>query len=89
MVFTYIIESKKNGGWYYGHSSDLDRRLHEHNSGQNRYTKEKGPWILIFARGYNDKSGASNFEQYLKKTRNKRYIKVKYRSYFIDDYLGM
>ena len=81
--FTYIIESEKNKRWYYGHSNDLERRLIEHNSGQNKSTRNKGPWELIFKRPFDTKSEANKFELELKKLKNKEYIKYKYSQYFI------
>ncbi|HBK87772.1 MAG TPA: hypothetical protein DDZ56_03915 [Cytophagales bacterium] len=27
MFYTYIIESERSGKWYYGHSSDVKKRL--------------------------------------------------------------
>ena len=49
--FVYILKSETTGGIYIGHTSDLERRLKEHNNplaGKRRYTrKHKGPWHLI------------------------------------------
>ncbi|MFA9433847.1 MAG: GIY-YIG nuclease family protein, partial [Deltaproteobacteria bacterium] len=46
--FVYILKSETTGGIYIGHTSDLERRLKEHNNplaGKRRYTrKHKGPW---------------------------------------------
>ena len=83
--FTYIIESEKTERWYYGHSNDLERRLIEHNSGQNKSTKNKGPWKLIFKRSFDTNLGANKFELELKKLKNKKYVKFKYQQYFIID----
>ena len=86
MVYnTYIIQSTKSKGWYYGHSNDLDWRLIEHNSGQNKSIKNKGVWELIFKRAFDTKIKANKFELELKKLRNKEYIKIKYQQYFIID----
>ena len=71
--FTYIIVSKKNKRWYYGHSNDLERRIIEHNSGQNKSTKNKGPWELIFKKAFNRKLEANKFELELKGFKNKEY----------------
>ncbi len=84
IYFTYIIESEKSKRWYYGHSNDLERRLIEHNSGQNKSTRNNGPWELIFKRPFDTKSEANKFELELKKLKNKEYIKFKYQQYFIN-----
>jgi putative endonuclease len=61
MFCTYILESP-GGVWYYGHTNDIDRRLHQHNRDQNKWTKNKGPWRLIFARYFDTKLDANRFE---------------------------
>ena len=45
MHYTYVLESVRNPGVrYIGHSSDLRRRLHQHNAGENRATAQNRPW---------------------------------------------
>ena len=72
--YTYIIESHSNFRWYIGHSNDIERRLTEHNSGQNKSTRGKGPWKLIFLRNFDNNLDANRFELKLKKLRNKKFI---------------
>ncbi len=69
--------------WYYGHTDDLKRRVKEHNTGQNKSTKNKGPWELIFAREFESKLEANRFELLLKSLRNKNYIQKEYSAYFL------
>jgi len=38
----------KNNHFYIGSSSNLERRLKEHNSGKNVSTKNKGPYIIVY-----------------------------------------
>jgi hypothetical protein len=47
-VFVYALKNQINDEIYVGISADLDRRLKEHNSGKNRYTKAFLPWTLFF-----------------------------------------
>jgi putative endonuclease len=82
VYFTYIIESEKTGNWYYGHSDNLERRLHEHNSGQTKSTRGKGSWRLIFKRPFTMKLDANRFELELKKLKNKQYIKRRFNEFF-------
>jgi len=81
--YTYIIESITNQHWYIGHTNDIDRRLVEHNSGQNKSTKGKGPWMLIFLRSFYNNLDANRFELKLKKLRNKNFIKTEYSEFFL------
>lgn len=82
--YTYIIESLSNFHWYIGHSNDLQRRLTEHNSDQNKSTRGKGPWKLIFLRTFDNNLDANRFELKLKKLRNKKFIRNEYSDYFLD-----
>lgn len=71
LYFTYIIESSKSGKWYYGHTDNTERRLWEHNSGQNISTRNKGPWKMIFLWSFETELEAIRFELKLKKLKNK------------------
>jgi len=46
--FTYVIYSSNIRKYYIGSTSNLDKRLKEHNSGKTNSTRNKGPWILVF-----------------------------------------
>ena len=83
MYHVYIIESELDKSWYYGFSENVEKRLHFHNEGNSTYTKSKRPWKLIFYRRFDIKTEALKFERYLKKTKNKNYIKKAYSKYFI------
>ncbi|MGZ4019813.1 MAG: GIY-YIG nuclease family protein [Flavisolibacter sp.] len=42
MVTVYVLESFKDETWYTGMALDANKRLQEHNSGKNRFTKGTG-----------------------------------------------
>lgn len=46
MYYIYILRSEKDKGYYYGSSSDLGRRIKEHNDGRVKFTKSRRPWYL-------------------------------------------
>ncbi|HEY5823460.1 MAG TPA: GIY-YIG nuclease family protein [Cyclobacteriaceae bacterium] len=83
MYFTYIIESESIGKWYYGSTSNLDRRLAEHNDGSNISTRNRRPWKYVFVRVFEIQKEARDFELYLKKSRNKEYIKRQFSQFFV------
>ena len=66
----YILRSEKTGQIYIGHTSDLERRLREHNDpklGKRRYTrKQKGPWLLVYSEEMESRSEAMKRERFLK-----------------------
>ena len=82
MYFVYIIESISTSKWYYGLIADLDRRLDGHNKGLNASTRNRGPWKFIFTRSFETEKEARVFEVYLKKTRNKDFIRRQFSEYF-------
>jgi len=66
MYYTYILQSKKDESRYIGVTSDLKRRLQEHNSGNARYSSTKRPYILKWYSAFIEKQKAYKFEKYLK-----------------------
>ncbi len=55
-----------NGKWYVGFTSDLKRRLIQHNQGQSLSTKAGLPWELVYCEGYKSQLDALNREKKLK-----------------------
>ena len=48
----YILKSEKTGNSYVGHTSDLDKRLLEHNNGKSISTRSRRPWVLVYKEEY-------------------------------------
>ena len=74
MFYVYIIESITNGVFYKGSTSDYLRRLDEHNNNKNIYTRNKGPWKLIFVQEFATLQEALRVEKKLKRC-NKKYLR--------------
>jgi predicted GIY-YIG superfamily endonuclease len=51
---------------YVGLTSDLQRRVDEHNSGKSIHTNRHLPWKLVVYVGFTDPAKAAKFEHYLK-----------------------
>jgi len=63
----YIIQSKKNNSYLYkGYTTNLQKRLTYHNSGNSQHTNKNRPWQLIFYSSFQSKQKAKAFEKYLK-----------------------
>ncbi|MFH2142917.1 MAG: GIY-YIG nuclease family protein [Bacteroidota bacterium] len=60
---------------YVGITNNVQRRLHEHNSGKNRYTKAFIPWDVFYTEEYEDYAHARSREKYLKSAAGKRFLK--------------
>ncbi len=63
--FVYMIENAKNRH-YIGITTDARRRLEEHNNSGAKSTKPFGPWKLIYAEEFENRSEACKREWYLK-----------------------
>lgn len=65
-AFTYIVECI-TGQYYTGYTTDIDRRIREHNSGVGaKYTKYRRPVKLVYCKEFNSKSEAMKYECYIK-----------------------
>jgi len=67
MYYVYHIQSEVNPARYYvGFTTDLDRRLEEHNTGKSIHTNKFKPWKLVSYTAFIDRERAEKFELYLK-----------------------
>jgi len=73
--YTYILQSQKNKSLYIGYTSDLRKRLKEHNSGESKATKPFIPYKLIFYEAFLNRIDAKKREIYLKGGYGRRTIK--------------
>jgi putative endonuclease len=62
----YVLRSTKDGRLYTGVTSNLDRRLREHNSGKVRSTANRRPLILVYSELFKCKEDARARERYFK-----------------------
>lgn len=72
--YLYIIKSAKSGRYYIGSTSDIERRLSEHNRGQTKSTVNHTPWNLLFCKLFTDISVAHKLERRLKKMKSRKII---------------
>jgi putative endonuclease len=63
---TYVLRSKLDGKFYTGYTSDLEKRLNEHNSGKVYSTKRRVPFELVYYELCINKDDAIHREKYLK-----------------------
>ena len=63
--YVYIIQCI-NESFYVGYTTNIDRRIIEHNSGKVHYTRDKRPVKIVTYIGFTDKYKAIYFEKYLK-----------------------
>lgn len=66
MYYVYVLYSLKYKSFYKGITSDIDRRLQEHLSGQSSTTKKLLPLVLAHVEIVNNRIEARNLEKYFK-----------------------
>ncbi len=74
MFYTYILKSSKKDKYYIGNSSDLVRRLLEHNSGKTESTRSGIPWELVYCEEFPTRKDAVGRERQIKSEKSKTYI---------------
>jgi len=70
----YVIWSKKLQKRYVGSTSDLERRIVEHNKGQSKFTKSGVPWQLVCKEEFDTKTEALKREKFLKTGVGRKYL---------------
>lgn len=81
MFYNYVLQSKKERELYIGYTTDLKKRLLEHNQGLNLSTKRYRPWGIIYYEACLNKSDAKRREGYLKTTQGRRLLKIRLREF--------
>jgi putative endonuclease len=73
--FVYAIKSRTRHFIYVGLTSNLERRLEEHNSGKNKSTKPYRPFGMLYTEECVDRIEARKRELYLKSGTGKEFLK--------------
>lgn len=77
MHTVYVLQSEKDGNWYIGCTSNLEKRIVEHNKGRVRSTKTRTPFVVIYTEVYKDKYEAFRKERFYKTAKGKKELKRK------------
>jgi putative endonuclease len=75
MFFVYVLYSDGFDKYYVGLSENVDKRLKEHNEGQNKSTKPYIPWRVVHLEEYKTRNEARTREKYLKSASGRRWRK--------------
>jgi putative endonuclease len=75
MHYVYILKSQRNGKLYKGLTNDLKRRFEEHNCGKSEFTRNNGPWRLVYYEAFASEEDARAEEMFLKSGKGKERIK--------------
>ena len=66
MWYVYVLKSLNNGSHYIGCTSDINRRIREHNRGENISTKKHSPFKLLHSETYASQHEAFKREKVIK-----------------------
>ena len=75
MMYVYILECSDRS-FYTGVTNDIDRRVEEHQSGENKeaYSYSRRPVKLVYSEFFIDPTDAINFEKQIKGWTRKKKI---------------
>ncbi len=73
--FVYALNSINRNYIYVGMTTNLNRRLSEHNNGYNKTTKPYRPFELIIIEEFPDRDSARLREKYLKSGAGKKFLR--------------
>ena len=72
--YCYILYSAKLDKYYVGSTTDIERRLAEHNRGKEKFTSTGLPWVLVYKESFEELQQARQREYYIKKMKSRKYI---------------
>lgn len=71
--YVYIVKCEKDNSYYTGYTSDIERRVSQHNNGVgSRYTRSHGPVKLLYYEMFRTRKGAMQREREIKQFTRKR-----------------
>lgn len=82
MYYVYVLKSIKNNKSYVGYTSkNVQERLSEHNSGTNKWTKENGPFKILYYESMHCKKDAIQRESFLKSGVGRKLVSLILKNY--------
>ncbi len=78
--YVYILFSLKLNKYYVGSTTDLPRRLADHNRGKEKFTKTGIPWQLVYSETFEQLKDSRRRELEIKKKKSRKYIENLIRS---------
>lgn len=80
--YVYVLESLKDKNRYIRYTTNLRKRLEEHQKRYSFSTKSRLPFKLIYAELCTNKKDAERRETYFKTTRGRRFLAKRLKSYY-------
>jgi putative endonuclease len=64
--YVYVLRSQKDERLYTGYTSDIEKRLRDHNAGNTKSLRNRRPLKLVYYEEFNTKAEAIARERYFK-----------------------
>ena len=74
MFYVYVLYSSILNKRYVGSTSDIEKRLKEHNSGKSKFTSGGIPWKIIYSEKYSSNGEARKRELFLKSGKGRKLL---------------
>jgi putative endonuclease len=74
MFYTYILQSKKDNGYYFGFTSNMEERLLKHNGGKVVSTKFRRPFVIHYIETFSTKAEAIRRELFFKSFEGRKWL---------------
>jgi putative endonuclease len=77
MFYVYILYSQKSDWFYIGHTTDVHKRLEEHNNPRvtTKYTSKHLPWdLVLFFKISESRGEAILVERFIKNQKSRKFI---------------
>jgi putative endonuclease len=81
MFYVYVLRSETDSGLYIGYSSNLRKRIVQHECGAALATSYRGAWELIYYEAYLNQADALGREKFLKSGSGRSFLKRQLKHY--------
>ena len=88
MYSAYVLRSVSTGRLYVGSTEDFARRLAEHQRGDARYTRGRGPWEVVLVEEFSTRAEAMRRERDLKSGQGRAWIRQRLDGQQLDGRAG-
>jgi len=75
VFYVYVLRSLRNSKRYVGYTGKgPSEKLKEHNSGATQWTRQNGPFVMLYQEEFDDARTARKREQFLKTGKGRQWL---------------